>query len=946
MYSESSSSSEKYSESSSSSSLGYSESSSSSLGYSESSSSSSSSENYSESSSSSSSSLGYSESSSSENYSESSSSEVYSESSSSSEEYSVSSSSNNYSESSSSENYSESSSSNNYSESSSSENYSESSSSSENYSQSSSSENYSESSSSSGNDACFDAKDILASINPEAIGRFGSSISLNNMELAIGAETEDVSYVPVSGAFTNRRDMIVVNGNPAIAYFDSTKGQIRYIRALDANGYSWGEEVIVDPSVGTTNKMISMEIVGGNPAIAYIENIGTSSLRFARSNNVDGGDGSWQISTVDSVSFGSIIIDHEVSLSVINGNPAIAYFDARASFPAVYYKRASTTTGSSDADWSGARVKIEDSINTNNNGGSLTTIGGRPAFAWDGTGSPSNGLKYVRANDADGADWAGGINIEVDMTGTIGIYTSLIEVNGKPAIAYINSGVGLKYIRADNAFGSSWTGTKVTVDNTLGTSPTGVKMLIVGGSPAIGFRNGSYIRSDNINGSAWTDTPIEVFTSQNNSTSFTIANGRPAFASRGLTSSFPKTGIYFQRADDANGTSWDGITDAGRVHFYDWNGADWDIVYIINSGNPESGFGVATSLQGDRVAVGTSGENGGLPNSGRAYYYEKILGDWKLKQTFTSPNVENNGGFGARLIMNGDNLVISASAENGAGDNRGNVYAYRWNGTSWSFLETIISPIPEDFAQFGASFSIQGNRLIIGDFIRSSGGAVHAYDWSGTSWSFVETITSPNAKTGDLLNFGGLFSYSTSLEDDTLIVGARFEDGTSDKSGRVYIYDWNGSSYIHTQTLESPNHTTNGKFGSGVSLSKGRVAIGAQGEISNSVASGRSYVYTLIDGTWERTDSLVSSTPIALGEFGHNIALQEDLLVGSARNETESGNTLSGHVHCFECDGAREHSSSSTSSEEYSESTSSEEYSESSSSSSEAHSESSSSSGP
>lgn len=45
------------------------------------------------------------------------------------------------------------------------------------------------------------------------------------------------------GQFTSQA---IVNGNPAISYYDVTNGDLKYVRASDASGTSWGTPVTLD----------------------------------------------------------------------------------------------------------------------------------------------------------------------------------------------------------------------------------------------------------------------------------------------------------------------------------------------------------------------------------------------------------------------------------------------------------------------------------------------------------------------------------------------------------------------------------------------------------------------------------------------------------------------------------------------------------------------------
>jgi hypothetical protein len=98
---------------------------------------------------------------------------------------------------------------------------------------------------------------------------------------------------------------------------------------------------------------------------------------------------------------------------------------------------------------------------------SLAVIAGRPAIAfYDREGQR---LLYIRAEDAEGSVWpssvvtieAGGIGIDS------GISPILMEVDGRPAVVYGEAGLTdrVMYKRADDTDGTSWPGAGVLVSN-------------------------------------------------------------------------------------------------------------------------------------------------------------------------------------------------------------------------------------------------------------------------------------------------------------------------------------------------------------------------------------------------------------------------------------------------------------------------------------------------
>jgi hypothetical protein len=224
--------------------------------------------------------------------------------------------------------------------------------------------------------------------------------------------------------------LVVVNGNPAVSYYDHTGLNLKYVRSTDIGGTNWALAITVD-STGNAGYANSMAMVNGNPAIAY----GISSpdgLKYVRATDANGTAWGAPITVDASAVFG------DISLAVINGNPAISYFDAING--RVKFVRATDANG---ATW-GPSV-ILDTPGGTDAYTSLAVVAGNPSISYCDT---INGdLKFTRASDPNGATWPGVLT--VDHEGSVGFNTTLRVVNGQPAISYIDGTDGqLRYIRS------------------------------------------------------------------------------------------------------------------------------------------------------------------------------------------------------------------------------------------------------------------------------------------------------------------------------------------------------------------------------------------------------------------------------------------------------------------------------------------------------------------
>ncbi len=136
-----------------------------------------------------------------------------------------------------------------------------------------------------------------------------------------------------AGRVSATGDLQVVNGNPAINYvypilrddFNNAtidSSYLKYVRATDASGTTWGTPVRVDASWLYNLRVGSFRVVNGNPAIAYDRNGGDSPLMYSRSGDASGAF--WGTPVVVPTNAYAAI---QPSLQIVNGKPAIAYFD-------------------------------------------------------------------------------------------------------------------------------------------------------------------------------------------------------------------------------------------------------------------------------------------------------------------------------------------------------------------------------------------------------------------------------------------------------------------------------------------------------------------------------------------------------------------------------------------------------------------------------------------
>lgn len=336
--------------------------------------------------------------------------------------------------------------------------------------------------------------------------------------------------------------LAVVNGRPAIAYQSFPGNDLMFVRALDANGDTWDTPVVVEEG-SDVGKAASLAVVNGQPAIAYY-NGATNRLTYCRALDVDGM--TWG-APVNPESLLGLVFRTE--LKIVNGNPAIAV------------GRGGTTRYVRAADANGTTWNTGFTIATGVNNGvhpSLAVVSGVPCMAYYRADDAR--VSFRRANDANGDSWAADVTVHAVNGQNIGVYTTLFEVDGSPAVAYKHgTNADLYYVRAANANGTSWN-SHVLVDG-VGNQGDNITVALVDGAPAVAYQGGAspklkFVRATNGTGmgaNAW-NTPVIIDThpALGRHVSQTIVDGHPALAYYDASNE----DLRYLRALDSAGTQW------------------------------------------------------------------------------------------------------------------------------------------------------------------------------------------------------------------------------------------------------------------------------------------------------------------------------------------------------------------------------------------------------
>jgi uncharacterized repeat protein (TIGR01451 family) len=297
-----------------------------------------------------------------------------------------------------------------------------------------------------------------------------------------------------------------------------------------------------------------------------------------------------------------------------------------------------------------------------------------------------------------------------------------------------------------------------------------------------------------------------------------------------------------------------GTNDKGRVRIFEWNGAQWIQKGLNIDGEAVDNFsGCSISMpHPNTIAIGAYGNNGNGTAAGHARIYNWNGLQWVQKGI--DIDSESWGDFAGYSVSMGDTNTIAIGAIRNDGnsgstnDNRGHVRIYNWDGIQWVQKgQDIDGEAPND--ESGNSISMpNANTLAIGAISNSENGFlsghVRVYRWNGTQW----------IQKGIDIDGEGIEDRSgTSIsmpDDNTVAIGAPFNDGILPGTGHVRIYKLSG---IYGQVYQDLNQDCNKDPNELGTVENFHFTINPGNIIVQTDASGRWYLDSLPPNTYTIT---------------------------------------------------------------------------------------------
>ena len=240
--------------------------------------------------------------------------------------------------------------------------------------------------------------------------------------------------------------------------------------------------------------------------------------------------------------------------------------------------------------------------------------------------------------------------------------------------------------------------------------------------------------------------------------------------------------------NDANGF------DAGQVRVFQWTGSDWVQMGLDINGEvfgDESGHSVSLSADANQLAVGAPKNDANGIDSGHVRVFQWSGGKWtQLGGDIDGEAFGDESGWSVALSTSGKRLAIGAPKNDGIGIDAGHTRIYQWSGVAWTQLgDDIDGEAFGDESGISVSLSSDAKYLLIGAHKNDSSGLDagqgREFRWLNGAWTQLGSDIDGEA-------FGDMAGRSVSLSSDAnrVAIGAPLNiNASGPDSGHARVFD-------------------------------------------------------------------------------------------------------------------------------------------------------------
>lgn len=371
-----------------------------------------------------------------------------------------------------------------------------------------------------------------------------------------------------------------------------------------------------------------------------------------------------------------------------------------------------------------------------------------------------------------------------------------------------------------------------------------------------------------------------------------------------ITLSEPSAVDYFGKSIDMD-SKWaiigapgddDVNTNSGAAYVYEYVNGEWIQFQKLKASDASisAEFGATVAIDNELIAIAALKFGGS--ESSKVYIFRFDGSQWVEEQIVYAVLNGNPDWFGQAIDINGDIIAVGRPIIN---QSSGDIYIYKYDGAIWQQQAILVPNNLPIYSRLGSSLSLSENNILVAGAYQSSFngsnyvGSVYAYQLNGNSWDFIERVVPSDYAASDR------FGDEVSLRNGRLIASSTGDDDNGSYSGSVYVFEFDGTSFLEKQKLLASNGFTDDFFGSKLSQNENFILITSSGADNAGLDQGAVYVFAHNGTSWNEREILVPDDIEDNDRFGNSIGIFDSskILIGSYDDDT---GTNSGSVYYYD----------------------------------------------
>ncbi len=223
--------------------------------------------------------------------------------------------------------------------------------------------------------------------------------------------------------------------------------------------------------------------------------------------------------------------------------------------------------------------------------------------------------------------------------------------------------------------------------------------------------------------------------------------------------------------------------DSGSVKVFNYNNNLWTLMQQFSGNNSDDLFGASVSISGDGNKLIAGAWTNNNINNGYVKVFENDLMLWnQLGSTIYGEVPGDFFGYSSVISKNGDKIAIGSWGNNENGNTSGQVEVYEFLNNNWSQLGSDILG-NGSFQRFGWSISLSdlGDVLAVG---APQGNKSSIYKFNNGNW-----LNIGNPIIGENISDECGYSVCLSSNGNKVAIGSTNNVGNGNNSGHVRVYD-------------------------------------------------------------------------------------------------------------------------------------------------------------